>query len=347
MADVDIRVQGRAGRITLTRPQALNAVTWDMIRQIHGALLQWETDPRVDLVVIDAAGDRAFAAGGDIVDLYRTGQAGDYGFGRRFWAEEYRLNAKIAAYPKPFVALMHGFVMGGGVGLSCHGSHRIVDDSAQIAMPECAIGLIPDVGGTRLLAKAPGALGQYIGLTGHRMTPADAIHAGFADSYIPRRAWPDLIADLATHGDVTALDNAAASPPADALSNASDIDAWFSAPSLSGVLQSLEQSDDPAAEKIRKTLRRQSPLAAVCAFDAINAAKDLTLSQALAQEYRFVWRCMESGDFLEGIRAQVIDKDRNPSWKHASIEDVPPQDAAAMRAPLGVNEWSETEREIE
>lgn len=339
MSEVLIRIEGRAGRITLNRPKALNAVTWDMIRAIDAALRQWETDDRVDLVLIDAEGDRAFAAGGDIVDLYRTGRAGDYDFGRRFWAEEYRLNARIAGYPKPFVALMHGFVMGGGVGVSCHGSHRVVDESAQIAMPECGIGLIPDVGGSWLLANAPESFGVFIGLTGYRMSPGDAIFAGFADTHVPRDRWPALIDALVGTGDVGAIaEHAADSPPESRLKEQSGISRWFAGAALADIIDTLEADGSEAAQKNLETLQRQSPLSVVCGLQAIRTARTLSLEAALAQEYRFVWRCMEHGDFLEGIRAQVIDKDRNPQWRHDRIGSVPADEATAMLAPLGENE---------
>ena len=165
MSDIDVRIEGKAGRITLTRPKALNSLTAEMLEAIGDALTAWEHDDAVALVLIDAEGERAFAAGGDIVDLYKTGRAGDFGFGQRFWADEYRLNARIASYPKPYVAVMHGFTMGGGVGVSALGSHRIVTDSSQIAMPEVGIGLVPDVGGSKLLAHAPGCAGAYLGMT--------------------------------------------------------------------------------------------------------------------------------------------------------------------------------------
>ena len=339
MSDIWIRKEGRAGRITLTRPKALNSVTWEMIRAIATALEEWEHDEDVALVIIDAEGDRAFAAGGDIVDLYRTGTAGDFDFGRRFWAEEYRLNARIAGYPKPYIALMQGFVMGGGVGISCHGSHRIVDDSAQIAMPECGIGLIPDVGGSRLLARAPKSFGAFIGLTGYRMSAADALFAGFADDYVPRAHWPALIADIVATGDVAAIDQHRPDTiPESQLMAWPETSRWFMGSTLPGVLDDLEHAGVENAQTHLKALRRQSPLAVVCGFNAIRAAADMTLSEALAQEYRYVWRCMEYGDFLEGIRAQVIDKDRMPDWRHDRIEQVSAREAADMLAPLGDNE---------
>ena len=169
-ADVIIRTQGRAGRITLNRPAALNALTYEMCLQIEAALDSFEANGNIDLIVLDGAGARAFCAGGDIAQMYRTGTAGDFDYGRRFWADEYRLNAKLATCPKPVVSFLHGFTMGGGVGVGCHGSHRIVGESSRIAMPECGIGLVPDVGGSLLLARAAGADG---GISGHHHAADD------------------------------------------------------------------------------------------------------------------------------------------------------------------------------
>lgn len=338
MSDIWTRIDGRAGRITLQRPKALNAVTWDMIRVIAQALEDWRTDDAVDLVLIDAEGDRAFAAGGDIVDLYQTGRSGDFDFGRRFWAEEYRLNLMIAQYPKPYIALMQGFTMGGGVGISCHGSHRIVDESSQIAMPECGIGLIPDVGGSWLLARAPSNLGAFIGLTGYRMGPGDAIFAGFADTFVPRERWPDLTKALCETGDADLTSTYAASAPDGRLQGASEISEWFGLQTLPAILECLDAAGTDEARAHTKALGRQSPLSAVCGLNAIRRARTLSLKDALAQEYRYVFRCMEHGDFLEGIRAQVIDKDRAPNWRHSNINAVALDEANAMLSSLGDDE---------
>jgi len=168
MSDINIRVTGKAGRITLTRGKALNALSYEMCMAIDAAMRQWATDDAVKLVVIDAEGEKAFCAGGDIAELYDTGTAGDYAYGRKFWSDEYRLNALIFKYPKPVVSFLQGFTMGGGVGIGCHGTHRIVGDSSQISMPEAGIGLIPDVGGTLMLTLAPRRPGAYLGMTGAR-----------------------------------------------------------------------------------------------------------------------------------------------------------------------------------
>ncbi|MGB1214212.1 MAG: enoyl-CoA hydratase/isomerase family protein [Pikeienuella sp.] len=335
MSDISIRIEGRAGRITLTRPQALNSLTADMLGHIGEALTAWEHDDAVSLVLIDAEGDRAFAAGGDIVDLYNTGRAGDYSFGQRFWADEYRLNARIKAYPKPYVAVMHGFTMGGGVGVSALGSHRIVTDSSQIAMPEVGIGLVPDVGGSKLLAHAPGACGAYLGMTTTRMGAADAIYAGFADAYVSSEKLAGMKARLCETGDVGVITEYYREAPAGVLAPAqAEIDAMFGRETAQDVEAALAASGTEWAAKALKAMRKGCPLSVACALPMIRAAKDMTWEQALAQEYRFTARCMEHGEFLEGIRAAVIDKDRDPKWAKPTLADVSEDDVAFMLSEL-------------
>ena len=337
MSEISIRKQGRAGRITLTRPKALNAVTYEMCLAIEEALDSWREDDEVALVIIDAEGDKAFSAGGDIQKLYETGRAGDFAYGQQFWADEYRLNAKIREYLKPYVAFMQGFTMGGGVGVSCHGSHRIVGETSQIAMPECGIGLVPDVGGSLMLAQAPGRLGEYLGTTGTRMGPADAIVVGFADSYVPQQMWPDLIATLEETGDTAAIDAAAQTPPDGTLRGLQpQIDACFGGETLLDILNTLRADDSDFAAQTLKALSRSSPLSMACAIEMTHRLRrpGATIREALELEYRFTYRAMEHGDFLEGIRAAVIDKDRSPNWQHDL--DTPPSLAATkMLMPLG------------
>ncbi len=340
MSDILIRKSGRAGRITLNRPKALNAVTWEMVRAIDAALEIWRADDDVALVMIDAAGERAFAAGGDIVDLYDASRAGDLDFGRRFWAEEYRLNLKMARYQKPIVSLMHGYTMGGGVGISCHASHRVVDETVQIALPECGIGLIPDVGSSWLLAQMPAGLGAFVGLTGYRMGAEDAIQAGFADQFVPRKTWEALVARLSETGDPDVIAAFAQRPPVGALAGHGAVADMFAHPDIAAVVRGLEQAKSDASSKALSALDKPAPLSVVCAHHAIAAAAHMTLEQAFALEFRYVWRAVEHSDFLEGIRAQVIDKDRSPQWRHASLADVSEAEVNAMFADLGPNEWT-------
>lgn len=340
--DIIIRVEGRAGRITLNRPQALNSLTRGMLEAIDRALEAWRRDDRVALVLIDAAGERAFAAGGDIVDLYETGKAGDFGFGREFWAYEYSVNAKIARYPKPYVAVMHGFVMGGGVGVSALGSHRIVTDGTQVAMPECGIGLVPDVGGSKLLADAPGRCGEYLGVTGARMGPADAIYAGFADRYVPADRLEEMKAELAESGDPNRIRRFASRPAPGELDYFKlPLDDAFEAASaveLEAKLEDAAAAGLPWATKTLEALRKGCPLSIACTIEMVRNARHMSLEEALAQEYRFTARCMEEGEFLEGVRAAVIDKDRTPKWARPKLSDVTARDVEAMLAPLGENE---------
>ncbi|MFN3953067.1 MAG: enoyl-CoA hydratase/isomerase family protein [Pararhodobacter sp.] len=346
MDEALIRIQGAAGRITLNRPRALNALTHDICLATEAALNAWADDPAVKLVILDGAGERAFCAGGDIAQVYHAGRAGDYALGRNFWRDEYRMNALLAAYPKPVVSLMHGFVMGGGVGYGCHVRHRVVGESTQMAMPECGIGLIPDVGGTLLLARAPGRLGLHLGLTGARFGAGDAIHAGFADHFIPEADWPALVQALAASGDTALLAARAQPAPAAPLAAAQGvIDALYDAPDNHGaacvasVLERLAQSKEDWAEAAHKAILRNSPLSMASTAELIRALDHQDgIQTALTQEFRWTWRSMDHGDFLEGVRAQIIDKDRSPRWKHAAPGDPTAAEVAAMLAPLGVNE---------
>ncbi len=337
MTEVSTRIEGRAGRITLTRPQALNALSPGMVRTIHAALDAWRDDPAVALVVMDGEGPRAFCAGGDIAEIYARGRQGDFGFARAFWAEEFRLNAAIARYPKPIVVWMHGFVLGGGVGLAGHASHRLVCETSRVAMPECGIGYVPDVGGTHLLACAPGHLGEYLGLSGHRMGPGDALLAGFADRFVPEAAWPALLARLVETGDPAAIaDVATDAPPAELAEHLAAIDDAFSAPDLATLAARLEATD--WGHGVLTGLRRLSPLSMAATLALVRAARrEPGLAAALAREFRTAWRIIEAGDMLEGVRAQVIDKDRKPQWADA-FTGITADRVAELMAPLGADE---------
>lgn len=333
---IRIRKIGRIGQITLQRPEALNAVTYDMVLAIEAALDGWRDDERVACVLIDAEGHKAFSAGGDLQFMYDTASKGDFEPGRTFWRDEYRLNAKIAAYPKPYIALCQGFTMGGGVGVSLHGSHRVVGESSKIAMPECAVGLVPDVGGTLLLARAPGRLGEYLGVTGYRMNASDAILAGFANYFIPEAAWSGLTENLIETGDWSAVAGLARDPEDGPLMGLrAQVDAHFGGDHLAGILASLPGDDWGAATA--KSIRAGSPLSTNCTVELVRRARTSNdIQSALQQEYRFTSRSASEGDFVEGIRAAIIDKDRNPHWRHAHIEDVSGETVEAMLSePMG------------
>jgi enoyl-CoA hydratase len=337
MSDLILRTEGCAGRITLNRPAALNAVTWEMCLAIERAIDAWAEDPAVAIVVIDAAGGRAFSAGGDLTGMYRTGRAGDYAYGRRFWRDEYRMNAKLHEYRKPVVSFLHGFVMGGGVGVGCHASHRIVGESAQVAMPECGIGLVPDVGGSLLLANAPGRCGEYLSLTAARMGPADAIHAGFADRFVPEARWGELKAELCASGNWKLIADAAEPPPEGVLAAAQgDIDRCFAGETSGDIVRALRHDGTEFAAEALARLMRNAPLSMACAVEIIHRLRGTSsIRRALELEYRFTHRAMEHGDFLEGIRAAIIDKDRRPRWRHADPEEVPAVEVSRMLMPLG------------
>lgn len=333
--DILIRKTGDAGRITLNRPNALNALTHGMILQMTDALTQWRSDPEVRKVLIDAAGDRAFCAGGDVAKLYAAGRRGDFETAAAFWRDEYRLNSIIAAYPKLFIAIMDGLVMGGGVGVSAHGRRRIVTERTVLAMPECAIGLIPDVGATLLLANAPGRCGEFIGLTGARLNAADCIYAGLADLFVASEHLHAFRQALVAGDDQTA--GKLVSPPQEpsTLSDRqADIDRIFSGVSVAEIDEALVLRDDEWASDTLRHLRIGAPLSLEITLAAIrDARRTRSIADAVRAEYRFTSRAMEHGEFLEGVRAAVIDKDHAPAWRYPTLRSVPPELVATMRAP--------------
>ena len=323
--DIFIRKSGYVGHITLNRPDVLNSLTYAMILSIEEALIEWETDENIALIIIDAEGDRAFCAGGDIQILYENGFKKNFAYGKKFWADEYRLNEKIANYKKPFVAFMQGFTMGGGVGVSCHGSHRIVGETSKIAMPECSIGLVPDVGGSFLLAKLPGNIGIFLGVTGKRMRASDAIYCGFADYFIPETKWRDLKKKLIETGNIDWIKKFHERTEISAIENSfSQISEAMVDVSTKNIESRLKH---PSFEKDLSALRFNSPISVAYTIIMLKMEKvQNNISDALDAEYSFTARSQEFGDFQEGIRAAVIDKDRNPLWKHKSLADVSEED---------------------
>lgn len=326
--EISVRIEGRVGRLTLNRPDALNALTHNMALQIESALLEWQKNSDVSCVMIDAQGDKAFCAGGDVTALYRQGKDSDFDSGQQFWRDEYRLNALIHNYAKPYVAIMDGIAMGGGIGISAHGSHRIVTERSSLAMPECAIGLVPDVGGTLLLSQCPGRIGEYLALTGERFNASDAIFSGFADYLVSSEKLEDLKASLISSGDVKVIDEFVLKPaPSTLANNESAINLAFNGESLAVVMDNIAALEADWAVSANKKMSRSSPLSLMMAFDLVRKARlEPGLEKALIREYRFVSRVMEHGDFLEGVRAALIDKDRQPVWKHDSIAAVTKED---------------------
>jgi enoyl-CoA hydratase len=325
MTDLIVTTQGAAGRATLNRPKALNAITHQMLLDLEIAMADWATDDNVKLALIDAVGDRAFCAGGDIVDLYNEGVQGRDEMARTFWRDEYRINAAIESYAKPYIAIMDGIVMGGGVGISAHGSHRIVTERTMFAMPECAIGIIPDVGGSLLLARMPGHCGEYAGLTGARLSGADCIYAGLADYYVESDKLDDLKTALCESGDPEVIRQFASVPPTGDLElNIDEINTLFNADSVTKIQSALQNATSDFAASAAKGLSRGAPLGVMSALKTIHTARvDNDMALALRNEYRFVANAVASGEFIEGVRAAVIDKDRNPSWKYPTLDSVP------------------------
>ncbi len=339
--EVLVRREGRAGRITLNRPKALNALTWGMVKAIHATLQAWRDDPAVEVVILDGAGDRGLCAGGDVRWLYDA-KARAPADAEDFWADEYRLNSFIARYPKPYVAVMDGIVMGGGIGLSAHGRHRIVTERSQLAMPETTIGLIPDVGGTFLLSRAQGRLGVYLGLLGTRMSGADAIQAGFADSYVPVAKLPALLAQLAQRGDPVdeiIEDVSEPVPPSPLAAKRELIDRMFDGAAMCEVHAKLLTSADPLATQARADLAMRSPKALALTLEAIRRAKAYTsLDEALFVEYRLCTRLFADGEFVEGVRALLVDKDKAPRWNPPRAESITADLLDSYFAPLA-REW--------
>jgi enoyl-CoA hydratase len=344
--DLIARREGSAGIIRLNRPKAINAVTLEMFRDIDKALDAFEADPAVAVIVLEGAGERGLCAGGDIRALYESSKVqGD--LGKVLWREEYILNARIAKFSKPYVAFMDGIVMGGGVGLSAHSRHRVVTERTKLAMPEVGLGFFPDVGGTWLLSRAPGQVGTYFGLTGQTMNGPDAIYARFADAIVPSSKLPALrevltkIRPGTLSSEVKALIDGFAtgetSGPVAAMQPT--IDAWFAHDRMEDIVDSLTRDGSVLAQATLKTLSEKSPRGMVVTLKLLRLARNASsLEGCLVREYRAALEVFRSDDFREGVRAAVIDKDRNPKWSPAKIEDVTAAMVAPYFAEIGADE---------
>ena len=313
---------GRMGHILLNRPRTLNALDLGMIRTVAAALEDWRHDPTVHVVVIEGSGDRAFCAGGDIRTVRDAALKRDRATIDAFFTEEYALNAAIAAYPKPYVAVIDGFCMGGGIGLSVHGQIRVATEAAQFAMPETAIGLFPDVGATYALPRLPGYLGMYLGLTGVRLVGADAVHAGIATHLVARADLAGLLDGLAADGMAAVAVHAQALPAFTLSAQRETIDRCFGADSVAAILAALAADDSDFARETLAILQRMSPSSMQWSFEIIRDGGGRDLGQCLDAEFKLVRRVTLHPDFAEGVRAMVVDKDRKPVWGALSDPDA-------------------------
>ena len=324
------------GLITLNRPQALNALTHGMVTSIAAALDAWEADPAITRVVIEAAGDKAFSAGGDIRKLYDCALAGDFAGPLHFWADEYRLNLRIKNFPKPYVALVDGIVMGGGAGVSLHAAHVVAGDRFALAMPEVGIGFFPDVGASFFLSHLPGHWGEYLALTGMRVKAGQAAQLGLAHAHIASADMAALKAALLA-GEEVAATIARFSRQIPALPAAPWMQASFCAPDVPQILARLTQAaaaGDANAGQAAQAILAKSPFSLTVALRQMQAGRTMPLAQALQLEYRIVSRIFRRADFREGVRAVVVDKDNKPRWSPATLEDVSAAEVDAMFAPL-------------
>jgi len=337
MDEVLFERQGRAGVITLNRPKALNALTLNMVDAMDAQLRSWRNDPAVELVIVRGAGERAFCAGGDIRALYDSGKAGTP-YVIDFYAREYRLNTLIKRYPKPYIALVNGIVMGGGVGVSVHGSVRVCGEGTMFAMPETGIGLFPDVGGTFFLPRCPGEVGMYLALTGARLDVTDASYTGIATHVVPQAQHEALLADLCNGPD--ALERVLSrhavrsqnKPKLEGLQPA--INLHFAGASVEEIMASLESGKSLFEEQTVKSLKGKSPTSLKVAFRQVREGAKLGFEDCMRLEFRLTNRFMRGHDFYEGVRAVIIDKDNAPKWDPPSIDLVRVRDVDSYFAPL-------------
>ena len=332
--DVIVEKRGRAGVFILNRPQALNALTLGMVRDIAFALDAFERDDGVDRILVLGAGERAFCAGGDVRWLYERGRAGEHVEQCAFFREEYSLNARIKAYPKPYVSLIDGLVMGGGVGVSLHGSHRVASERATFAMPEVGIGFFPDVGATFALPRVPHRIGVAMALTGLRAKGADMAALGLSTAFVDSARLPALAQALERLGDTSAIvgDFAAAAPPSALMAHADLIERAFAQPNVAGIEAALRSQGSDFARTLLDMMAGKSPTSMAVALRQCQLGAALSFQDAMRVEFRVVTRICRGHDFYEGVRAAIVDKDNRPQWR------PPPADVDAYFAPLGADE---------
>ena len=338
--------RGAAGIVTLNRPKALNAVTHGMVVALRTQLDRWADDDALTRVVITAAGDRAFSAGGDIRALYELGRAGRYDEALQFWRDEYPLNAAIKNYRKPYVALIDGIAMGGGVGVSVHGSHRVAGDRFSFAMPEVGIGFFPDVGATWFLPRMPGELGVYCALTGERFAIADAIAGGIATNRVSSFRFPALLEGLTGTVSVDAVLSALNEPVGEGAitRRRATIDRLFAGDMVESILAALDREaasggvDAQWAEPTAAVIRTKSPLSLKLALAQVRRGKAWDFDTCMRMEFRIVSRIIHGHDFYEGVRAVIVDKDNKPRWQPATLAEVGEADVERHFAPLDASE---------
>jgi enoyl-CoA hydratase len=333
--EVLTEVDGSVGLITLNRPKAINSLNQRMVDDLTAILTGWAGDEAVRAVVLSGAGERGLCAGGDVVSIYHSARK-DGAEARRFWRDEYLLNAQIADFAKPYVAVMDGIVMGGGVGVSAHANTRVVTDTSKIAMPEVGIGFIPDVGGVYLLSRAPGGLGLHAALTGAPFSGADAIAMGFADHYVPHADIEAFRRAIVGDGVENALAKYTVEPPPSELAAQRDwIDDCFARDTVEDIVAALAGHGAGPANDAANLIATRSPIALSVTLEAVRRAAELeTLKDVLVQDYRVSSASLRSHDLVEGIRAQLIDKDRNPKWSPAQLAAVTAADVEAYFTPV-------------
>jgi enoyl-CoA hydratase len=329
------RVEDGVGFVTLNRPKAINSLNQGMVDELRAVLSGWEQDADVRAVVLSGAGERGLCAGGDVVAIYHSARA-DGVAARRFWHDEYLLNGQIGRFAKTYVSLMDGIVMGGGVGVGAHADTRVVTDTSKIAMPEVGIGFIPDVGGAYLLSRAPGSLGLHAALTGAPFSGADAIALGFADHFVPHDKLDTFSQAIAADGVAAALAAHAIEPPPSSLAAQRDwIDQCYAGDTVADIVAALRGDGSEPANDAADLIATRSPISLSVTLEAVRrAAKMDTLEDVLTQDYRVSCASLRSHDLVEGIRAQLVDKDRNPKWSPASLSEVSSAAVEAYFAPV-------------
>lgn len=334
-AEILFEKRGRAGLITLNRPKALNALNANMVALMHSRLIEWANDPDVELVIVQGAGEKAFCAGGDIRQLHDWGRANDPAM-RAFYRDEYRLNAYIKAYPKPYVALLDGIVMGGGVGLSVHGSHRVGSEKLMFAMPETGIGFFPDVGATYFLPRMPGKVGTWLALTASRLGQSDALWSGFATHAVASADIPALTEALCEGGDPDETIRAfvMATSESAVRQKREVIDRCFSGVMVEEILERLDDEEGEWAQKQAATIRSKSPTNVKIALRQMQEGAKVDFDECMKIEFRIVSRVEKGVDFYEGVRAVIIDKDHSAKWQPAELTEISNADIDAYFAPL-------------